>query len=117
MNIDEDYSLYLTTNLYDLYENQGNIGEWFTLDDDGSYYTIHPNIDLVVGDPHLNDKIKNLTNEEGTTFILMKWLINHLEKLSVYDYLLIDTHNDFDTFTKNAIAISDVILAPLDSSD
>lgn len=47
----------------------------------------------------------------------MKWLINHLEKLSVYDYLLIDTHNDFDTFTKNTIAISDVILAPLDSSD
>ncbi|MBO1925663.1 ParA family protein [Staphylococcus epidermidis] len=110
LNIDEDYSLYLTTNLYDLYENQGNIGEWFTLDDDGSkdvnYYTIHPNIDLVVGDPHLNDKIKNLTNEEGTTFILMKWLINHLEKLSVYDYLLIDTHNDFDTFTKMQLLLA-----------
>lgn len=121
LNIDGDYSLYLTTNLYGVYKNQGNIGELFTLDNDGSkdvnYYTIHPNIDLVVGDPHLNDKIKNLTNEEGTTFILMKWLINHREKLSVYDYILIDTHNDFDTFTKNAIAISDVILAPLDPSD
>ncbi len=27
-------------------------------------------------------------------------------KLSVYDYLLIDTHNDFDTFTKMQLLLA-----------
>ncbi|MGC9650952.1 ParA family protein [Staphylococcus warneri] len=124
LNIDGDYSLYLTTNLYNVYEKQGNIGDLFTLDNlenggnkDVQYYTVHPNIDLIVGDPHLNEKQRKLTSEEGTSFILMKWLMNHTDKISNYDYIVIDTHNDFDIFTKNAIAISDVVLAPLDPSE
>lgn len=124
LNIDGDYSLYLTTNLYNVYEKQGNIGDLFTLDNlengcnkDVQYYTVHPNIDLIVGDPHLNEKQRKLTSEDGTSFILMKWLMNHTDKVSEYDYIVIDTHNDFDIFTKNAIAISDVVLAPLDPSE
>lgn len=124
LNIDGDYSLYLTTNLYNVYEKQGNIGELFTLNNlengcnkDVQYYTVHPNIDLIVGDPHLNEKQRKLTSEDGTSFILMKWLMNHTDKVSEYDYIVIDTHNDFDIFTKNAIAISDVVLAPLDPSE
>lgn len=124
LNIDGDYSLYLTTNLYNVYEKQGNIGDLFTLDNlenggnkDVQYYTVHPNIDLIVGDAHLNEKQRKLTSEEGTSFILMKWLMNHTDKISNYDYIVIDTHNDFDIFTKNAIAISDVVLAPLDPSE
>lgn len=121
LNIDGDYSLFLTTNLYGVYESEGNVGDLFILDNDGSkdvnYYPVHPNIDLIVGDPHLNEKQRKLTGEEGTSFILIKWLIQHQKKLSKYDYIIIDTHNDFDIFTKNAIAISDVILAPLDPSE
>ncbi|MBM6202805.1 ParA family protein [Staphylococcus epidermidis] len=124
LNIDGDYSLYLTTNLYNVYEKQGNIGDLFTLNNlengcnkDVQYYTVHPNIDLIVGDPHLNEKQRKLTSEDGTSFILMKWLMNHTDKVSEYDYIVIDTHNDFDIFTKNAIAISDVVLAPLDPSE
>ncbi|HGO1604253.1 TPA: ParA family protein [Staphylococcus aureus] len=122
LNIDGDYSLYLTANLYNVYESSGNIGELFKLENedevkDVKYYAVHPNIDLIVGDPHLNDKQKKMTGEDGVSFILMKWLYKNREKLNKYDYMIIDTHNDFDIFTKNAIAISDILLAPLDPSE
>ncbi|HDG8789429.1 TPA: ParA family protein [Staphylococcus aureus] len=122
LNIDGDYSVYLTTNLYNVYETQGNIGEIFTKDNkDGSknvcYYNVHPNIDLVVGDPYLHEKLNSLEMEEGKSFYLLRWVSKHQKELSEYDFIIIDTHNDFSLFTKNAIVISDVVLAPLDPSD
>ncbi|MDS4002568.1 ParA family protein [Staphylococcus capitis] len=125
LNIDGDYSCFLSTNLYGIYDPNGTIGELFQIDELGNttfdrsivFHHVHDNIDIIAGDPKLNEKQKRLSGEEGTSFILTKWLFNNKKELSSYDYIIIDTHNDFDIFNKNAIAISDVVLAPLDPSE
>ncbi|WP_233666231.1 ParA family protein [Staphylococcus saprophyticus] len=122
LNIDGDYSGYLT-HLYGVFDAEGHIGELFkTKDNDEEvdnikYHEVHENINLITYDSRLNDKEKKLLGEEQISFILMRWVGRNEAKLSEYDYIIIDTHNDFELFTKNAIAISEVVLAPLDPSD
>ena len=45
------------------------------------------------------------------------WLQDHLEEIKDYDYILIDTHPEFGTLTKNMIAVSDYVVVPLEPSE
>lgn len=51
--------------------------------------------------------------------MLFMWFKNNSDSLSLtdYDYILIDTHPDFSTITKNAIAISNYLLSPITPSE
>lgn len=125
LNIDGDYSGYLT-HLYGVFDAEGHIGELFKLHNvkgenehkpNIKFHKIHKNIDLINYDSKLNEKEKKLLGEDQISFIMLKWMFDNEEKLSEYDYIIIDTHNDFELFTKNAITMSDIVLAPLDPAE
>jgi chromosome partitioning protein len=124
LNIDGDYSGYLTLAYYDVRDKEGTIGEVFKPENLGEnasvpnvkFHNIHENIDLVAYDSNIHNRCKYIRDEANNRYILIQWLQNE-ELLKSYDYILIDTHNDFELFTQNAIAVSDIVLAPLDPSD
>ncbi|MCD8845199.1 ParA family protein [Staphylococcus gallinarum] len=114
LNIDGD-RIGSLSQFYGVVDPIGTIGELFKPKSDQKeikIHNVHSNIDLISYDSKLDQKESDLSNEHGKYFILMKWMLENKEWLSKYDYLLIDTHNDFDVFAKNAITISDVVLAP-----
>lgn len=114
LNIDGD-RIGSLSQFYGVVDPNGTIGELFKTKDSQKelkVHNVHPNIDLISYDNKLDEKESDLSVEHGKYFILMKWMLENKEWLTKYDYLLIDTHNDFDVFAKNAIAISDVVLAP-----
>lgn len=114
LNIDGD-RIGSLSQFYGVIDQKGTIGELFKpeeLQNDIKIHNVHPNIDLISYDSKLDDKEDDLNRKDGKYYILIKWILNNKEWLSNYDYILIDTHNDFDIFAKNAIAISDVVLAP-----
>lgn len=122
LNIDGDYSGFLSL-LYGVFDSENNIGELFKVRKDEDelpplkYHEVHENIDLIAFDSNLNEKIKLLNGTEGQSHILIQWLMQNKQLLSEYDYIIIDTHNDFELFTKNAVSISDIVLAPLDPAE
>ncbi|MCG2076193.1 ParA family protein [Staphylococcus epidermidis] len=124
LNIDGDYSGYLTLAYYNVRDKDGTIGELFKTENIGEnssipsvkFHKIHDNIDLVAYDSDIHNRCKYIRDEANNRYILIMWLQNE-KLLKAYDYILIDTHNDFDLFTQNAIAVSDIVLAPLDPSD
>ena len=63
-----------------------------------------------------------MATKENKAMKLYMWLVDNYDELNIsqYDFIIIDTHNDFGTATKNAVAVSDVIFSPiipLDFSD
>lgn len=114
LNIDGD-RIGSLSQFYGVIDQKGTVGELFKptkKQNEIKIHNVHPNIDLISYDSKLDDKEDNLNTEDGKYYILIKWVLNNKEWLSNYDYILIDTHNDFDIFAKNAIAISHVVLAP-----
>ena len=47
----------------------------------------------------------------------MMWLHDHLDEIEKFDFILIDTHPEFSTLTKNMIAVSDYVVVPLEPSE
>lgn len=75
---------------------------------------INDKINLIAGYDKLPLLIKDVQEGKGRGY-LMEWFYqnkNELEKR--YDYILIDTHNDFSIFTDNALVLADKILAIAD---
>lgn len=122
LNIDGDYSGFLSL-LYGVFDQEKSIGELFKYNNDMKnlpqlkFHKVHENIDLIAFDSNLNEKIKLLNGTEGQSHILIKWMMQYKSILSYYDYIFIDTHNDFELFTKNAVSVSDIVLAPLDPAE
>lgn len=114
LNIDGD-RIGSLSQFYGIVDQKRTIGELFkpkNMQKEIKIHNVHQNIDLISYDSKLDDKEDDLKGEHGKYYILMKWILGNKDWLSNYDYILIDTHNDFDVFTKNAIAISDIVLAP-----
>ncbi|MCH4519530.1 ParA family protein [Staphylococcus haemolyticus] len=124
LNIDGDYSGYLSIAYYDVKDPQGTIGEVFKPENVGAdsempnvkYHKIDDNISLVAYDSILNQRTNYLLGERNNRYVLIKWFLND-PVIKEFDYIIIDTHNDFGLFTQNAIAISDIVLAPIDPSE
>ena len=117
LNIDGDH-LGSLSQFYDVIDQEGTIGEIFKLETDQQlkFHQVHENIDLISYDSELDSKEDILKEEyiksNDKYFLLAQWLFNNKDTLSKYDFIIIDTHNDFDILTKNAIAVSDVVIAP-----
>jgi len=75
---------------------------------------VHKNIDLIPFDPYLDKKQNVLLTQQTISYIMLRWFALNKEMLRQYDYIFIDTHNDFNVFTKIAISISHLVLSPLD---
>lgn len=80
---------------------------------------VAPNLDLIAGFIDLDVLGSHLENNSNKEMMLFMWFKNNADSLRLtdYDYILIDTHPDFGTITKNAIAISNYLLSPITPSE
>lgn len=119
--IDLDHQCNLTT-IYEETRRNNTIAEAFKDEDDSEQVTIDHvahNTDLIAGFIDLDVLGSRLENDSNKEMKLYMWFKQNMEKLALsqYDYILIDTHPDFSTITKNAVAVSDFILSPITPSE
>ncbi len=119
--IDLDHQCNLTT-VFEKTKRNNTIAEAFKDEDEAQEVLIDkvaPNLDLIAGFIDLDVLGSRLENNSNKEMMLFMWFQNNLNKLQLnqYDYILIDTHPDFGTITKNAIAVSDYLLSPITPSE
>ena len=119
--IDLDHQCNLTAVFRTLQRNNHYAGA-FKEDDNAQKVKIDsvgPNLDLIAGFIDLDVLGSYLENNSNKEMMLFMWFKNNSDSLNLtdYDYILIDTHPDFSTITKNAIAISNYLLSPITPSE
>lgn len=119
--IDLDHQCNLTT-LFQETRLNNTIAEAFKDEDiaqEVSIENVKNNIDLIAGFIDLDEIGSRLENNNNKSMLLYLWLKNNYEKLKFeqYDYIMIDTHPDFGTITKNAISVSDYLISPITPSE
>ena len=119
--IDLDHQCNLTT-VFEKTRRNNTIAEAFKEDDNAQKVKIDsvgPNLDLIAGFIDLDVLGSYLENNSNKEMMLFMWFKNNSDSLNLtdYDYILIDTHPDFSTITKNAIAISNYLLSPITPSE
>lgn len=118
--IDLDHQCNLTT-LFEQTRKNNTIAEIFKEEkkEDVLIDNVAKNIDLIAGYLDLDDIANKLEGNSNKEMLLYLWIRRNFEtfNLEKYDYILIDTHPDFSTITKNAIAISDYLISPITPSE
>lgn len=118
--IDLDHQCNLTT-LFEPTRSHNTIAEAFNENSDNSVKIDHinQNLDLIAGYLELDNVGNQLENNSNKEMLLYMWIKNNYEQLNIdsYDYILIDTHPDFGTITKNAVAVSDYLISPITPSE
>jgi len=119
--IDLDHQCNLTT-IFQPTRRNNTIAEAFKDSEEAQEViidNIKENLDLVAGFIDLDELGSKLENNSNKEMLLFLWLKNNFEKLDIgsYDYILIDTHPDFSTITKNAVAISNYLVSPITPSE
>lgn len=113
--IDSDYQGNLSST-YESYTNQNTLYNVFT-DGFARIRTITPNLSLMPASPHLDELEGTLQSKNNKNFLMLMWLQDHLDEIESFDFILIDTHPEFGTLTKNMIAVSDYVVVPLEPSE
>nr|WP_232845463.1 ParA family protein [Enterococcus innesii] len=121
VDMDKKPSLTARYDIDESYYNDGTLKREHTVakffEDGGSDpvpINVKPNIDLIAGYPQLSELKKDV--EEGMQrMYLLRWFYANLDELEKkYDYIWIDNHNDLSIFVDNTIAISDLVVIPID---
>ncbi|CCI84756.1 chromosome partitioning atpase [Lactobacillus pasteurii DSM 23907 = CRBIP 24.76] len=116
LDFDEQSSL---SRIYDVTDQEGTAADILDVDNsDGSTVKIHhvkDNIDLIGGSTRLDTVQSRINDNPQKNMLLFLWLNKHYDRynLDQYDYMIIDTHPDVQTATKNAIIVSDAVLSPV----
>lgn len=75
---------------------------------------VDKNIDIIVGHDQLYTLAEKVKEGRGKAY-LIAWYYANKEMIEAnYDYILIDTHNDFSVFVHNALAFADKIISIVD---
>lgn len=119
IDLDENCNFSQVLNVY---SQQGTVANILKSTGDVEIHKINENIDLIAGFNRLHDVQEDMATKENKAMKLYMWIVDNYDELNIgdYDFIIIDTHNDFGTATKNAVAVSDVIFSPiipLDFSD
>lgn len=116
--IDLDHQCNLTQT-YGIYDTDGTIGRVFDQQGAVQIHDVNENVSLIAGDMHLDAIETSIENNTNKNMLLYMWLADQYEELDLgrFDYLILDTHPDFSTATKNAIAISHAVLSPITPSE
>ncbi|MFZ2715411.1 MAG: ParA family protein [Streptococcus suis] len=119
--IDLDHQCNLTT-IFEPTRRNNTIAEAFKDEEDAQKVQIDhikENLDLIAGYFDLDEIGSKLENNSNKEMMLYMWLKNNYDILNIasYDYILIDTHPDFGTITKNAIALSNYLISPITPSE
>lgn len=112
IDIDENCNF---SQVMDVYDQDGTVANILQGSGDVKIHNINDNVDLIAGYNRLYDIQEEMATSEKKTMMLYMWLADNYESLNLgqYDFVIIDTHNDFGTATKNAIAVSHVMFSPV----
>lgn len=105
--------------IYNLYDIEGSVAGIFLSNSEAQVRKIKENISIVSGDVRLDLIEKEIENKTNKNMLFYMWLSDNYERLELesYDYLIIDTHPDFSTATKNALIVSNSIISPITPSE
>lgn len=116
LDFDEQSSL---SHIYGITDQEGTAADILDIDNtDGSKVKIrnvNENIDLISGSTRLDTIQSRINDHSNKNMLLFMWLSKYFDKFNLdqYDYMIIDTHPDVQTATKNAIIVSDAVLSPV----
>lgn len=112
--IDLDHQCNLTQT-YNVFESEGTVADIFTRKGNVVIHQVKENIDLIAGYIRLDKLEKELETKSYKDMLLYMWFEDNYESknLEKYDYVLIDSHPDFSTATRNAVIVSHIVLSPV----
>ncbi|WP_414053119.1 ParA family protein [Macrococcus animalis] len=116
--IDLDHQCNLTQT-FDIYEHTGTVADIFNPKSEVKIKKIDDSLSIIPGYMRLDEVEKSIATQSNKDMLLYMWLEDHYEALNLddFDYIIIDTHPDFSTITKNAIAISHSVFSPITPSE
>lgn len=116
--IDLDHQCNLTQT-YGIYETKNTIANAFLQKENVDIHHVKENIDLIAGYMQLDKIETDIENKANKEMLLYLWLADNYEikKLGQYDYMILDCRPDFSTATRNAVAISHILLSPIIPSE
>ncbi|MFT8757345.1 ParA family protein [Leuconostoc pseudomesenteroides] len=113
--IDSDYQGNLSST-YGVYSSTNTLFDVFT-GGQPKIRQINDQLGILPASPNLDQLEALLQGRNNQNFLMLMWLQDHAELVNHYDFVLIDTHPEFGTLTKNMIAISDHVIVPLEPSE
>jgi chromosome partitioning protein len=116
--IDLDHQCNLTQT-FDIYEHTGTVADIFNPKSEVKIIKIDDSLSIIPGYMRLDEVEKSIATQSNKDMLLYMWLEDHYQGLGLdqFDFILIDTHPDFSTITKNAIAISHSVFSPITPSE
>ncbi|WP_251423521.1 MULTISPECIES: ParA family protein [Lactococcus] len=112
--IDTDHQCSLSQT-YNLFTNEETIYNAF-VNKDVNIHQIHQNLSIIPASPMLDELEVELSKKHNKDLLLMMWLEDNVDRIKDFDFILIDCHPDFQTVTRNAIAVSHYIISPIEPS-
>ena len=112
--IDLDHQCNLTQS-YGIYESEGTVVNMFKRNDDVSIIHVDDKIDIIPGAMDLDIIESELETKTFKDMLIYMWLEKNYDKIDgdQYEYVIIDCRPDFSIATRNAIAISHMLLSPI----
>ncbi|TDL93347.1 ParA family protein [Macrococcus brunensis] len=116
--VDLDHQCNLTQT-FDIFENRGTVADIFIPKNEVQVISIDNSLSIIPGYMRLDEIEKNISTQSNKDMLFYMWLEDHFEELNLnqFDFIIIDTHPDFSTITKNAIAISHTVFSPITPSE
>ena len=112
--LDLDHQCNLTQ-AHGLYESEGTVVNIFKRQGDVVIHHIDEQLDMIAGAMDLDVIESELETKTFKDMLLYMWLDNNYDDIDAdqYEYVVIDCRPDFSIATRNAVAISDMLLSPI----
>lgn len=115
--IDDDNQCVLSES-YNIYDSESSSYNIYT-GGDVKFREVGENLFIVPGHP-LMEELPSRFRAEGVQnvyFILEDWMYENREEILKYDYILIDSNPSPNTITLNALAVSHMLISPVNADD
>ena len=112
--LDLDHQCNLTQ-AHGLYESEGTVVNIFKRQGDVVIHHIDERLDMIAGAMDLDVIESELETKTFKDMLLYMWLDKNYDDIDAdqYEYVVIDCRPDFSIATRNAVAISDMLLSPI----
>lgn len=112
--LDLDHQCNLTQ-AHGLYESEGTVVNIFKRQGDVVIHHIDGRLDMIAGAMDLDVIESELETKTFKDMLLYMWLDKNYDDIDAdqYEYVVIDCRPDFSIATRNAVAISDMLLSPI----
>lgn len=114
LTLDLDHQCNLTQ-AHGLYESEGTVVNIFKRQGDVVIHHIDEQLDMIAGAMDLDVIESELETKTFKDMLLYMWLDKNYDDIDAdqYEYVVIDCRPDFSIATRNAVAISDMLLSPI----